>query len=398
MPRPPRLTRARLTRDASKLTTLSRALHASGSRVEDTFWENEISTLLVKLFRSASDKALEDALEHLSQADLDAFEVLLEQAETNTESYAFKGVNKDWDVLLVTAPFTVWTRYQLPKGLINAQTVDALTNALKETLLAPGVELALVPQLVGLDEMPKSFLQTWQWLHALGQRAISHEGALPTPNETQESFGMLADARHWVFAVAMPKGAPIFRWQLSPAQSRESCLVQWQERCQPIMEGLLAGCQFQVLQPDAYYVSLREADKQIRPVAIRAAAAWLPDALNVPARDLRAYVIAVGESKAQEYRIGYGTSGQPDVVYGTVWPVFERTDAQSESEEVVLDTGDEVVAVLREAGITEIRRFPGLAAPEYCEDCTAPLFPNALGELVHAELPEEAFNAPVQFH
>jgi uncharacterized Zn finger protein (UPF0148 family) len=31
---------------------------------------------------------------------------------------------------------------------------------------------------------------------------------------------------------------------------------------------------------------------------------------------------------------------------------------------------------------------------EYCDDCGAPLFPNADGELVHAQIPESAEPVP----
>ena len=34
----------------------------------------------------------------------------------------------------------------------------------------------------------------------------------------------------------------------------------------------------------------------------------------------------------------------------------------------------------------------------FCEDCGAPLFANAEGEIVHAELPEEADTQAAHFH
>ena len=59
---------------------------------------------------------------------------------------------------------------------------------------------------------------------------------------------------------------------------------------------------------------------------------------------------------------------------------------------------DEIAALLKECGVTDIRRLPGTLPPDFCEDCGAPHFPNPSGEMVHAELPEDAETAPAHFH
>ena len=46
----------------------------------------------------------------------------------------------------------------------------------------------------------------------------------------------------------------------------------------------------------------------------------------------------------------------------------------------------------------EVKKLSGTFTPEYCEDCGAPLFANADGEIVHAELPEEADTHVAHFH
>ena len=56
------------------------------------------------------------------------------------------------------------------------------------------------------------------------------------------------------------------------------------------------------------------------------------------------------------------------------------------------------MAQLTESGVTELKKLPGTFTPEYCEDCGAPLFANAEGEIVHAELPEEADTQAAHFH
>ena len=71
--------------------------------------------------------------------------------------------------------------------------------------------------------------------------------------------------------------------------------------------------------------------------------------------------------------------------HGIVWPLLGNDDENS-------DTVGEIETRLRDAGLKEVlfldHRFP----MEFCDDCGAPMFPNAEGELVHAQMPEEASN------
>ena len=67
-------------------------------------------------------------------------------------------------------------------------------------------------------------------------------------------------------------------------------------------------------------------------------------------------------------------------------------------ESDLVDVPETIAALLKELGIAEIRRLPGIQPTEFCDDCGAPYFPNALGEMMHPELPEETDMAPMQFH
>jgi hypothetical protein len=58
----------------------------------------------------------------------------------------------------------------------------------------------------------------------------------------------------------------------------------------------------------------------------------------------------------------------------------------------------QIEATLRECGVIETTRLEDRFLLEYCEDCGAPLFPNPVGEVVHAEFPEEGEVAPVHLH
>lgn len=390
----------RLTRDASRLVSLALSLNSSGSRVEDLFWEEQLRATIPKLLRAGNDAPLEAALDHLSQAQAGAYEVLIEQAETFTESTIIEKNGASYDVLLIVAPMVAWTRYTIPTGPILPAALQTLTAQLHGHILAQGARLALMPHLVSIDQMPRTFSETWHWLQRLGSQALGAETVKPAISEDAETANMLADTRYLVGAVAVPRGTPIFRWQESPGDAgatREACLAQWVAQAQPTLAALLPGCGFECLLPDAYYVSNREADRRVRPLAVRAAVTWLEGAVNLEPARLRAVVAGCGEGRIDEYRVAFTARNSNDVIYGCVWPLYGRED-DSGSDDERPDPVEEIAALLKELGVNEVRRIPGVLPAEYCEDCGTPYFPNPLGEMVHAELPEDAESAPAKFH
>ena len=154
-----------------------------------------------------------------------------------------------------------------------------------------------------------------------------------------------------------------------------------------------------MLLPDAFYVSVRESDRRVRPYTVRASAVFLEGALEVDAAQLRAVVAGVGEEIVDEYRIGFAVKGNDAVVHGVVWPLYGHEDTPAEtpsgSEATAIDA---ISALLKEVGITDIHTLPDNHFPEFCDDCGAPLFPDANGDFVHATLPEEGNSAPAHFH
>src|SRR5690606_23776613 len=71
----------RLSRDAQRLLTLTEALTRSGSRLEDIYWEGLLAVQLNKVLLAKKNKTVETALDHLLAADINAYEILVEQAE-----------------------------------------------------------------------------------------------------------------------------------------------------------------------------------------------------------------------------------------------------------------------------------------------------------------------------
>lgn len=393
----------RANRDTDQLITLARALNASGSRVEDRYWERLIEEVLSKLLRTGQDAAIEAALNHLADADPPASDVLLEICETLAESITLEKDGQRYDILLIVAPIAVWTRYSIPVGKIKTAALDALRAQLHGHVLARDVQLALLPTLLSIDQMPLTFSATQQLMQRLGMQALGRNTTQkPVLPEVEEIPNMLADSRYLAGAIAVPEGAPMFRWQETPDDeqaSRAACAAQWATQTESTLATLLPGCGFEILLPDAWFVGAREADRNVRPLAIRAAVSWLTASLNTEAEQLRAIIAACGETHAHEYRVGFTLRNRNEVIYGCVWPVFGPDDAPDvRPGEPLPDPSEHIAELLKAQGVTDIRRLPGLLPPDFCEDCGAPYFPDPTGEMVHAEMPEDADTAPAHFH
>ena len=393
----------RLTADARRLTALTEALALSGSRVEDIYWENQITALLGKLLKGKANRHVESALESLVPDRMAAYEILVEMAETCSESSTLTLDDQEYDILLFSAPLLVWTRYQLPMpSPMTAKEVKSLTKALQDYVLAPDVKMALLPEIVSFEQMPQTFHETARWTQQLGQKALGKKTPGPEIKPMANTDGMLADARFIVGAIAVPKGQPVFCWQKTGEDivtDRLACVAQWQSAITPIVQTRYTACTIDYLQPDAYYVNSREADRRIRPLALKSAVIWLQNAANLRGSDLNAAIVACGDSVVEEYRVGFTTRNDHQVIYGCVWPILSKEEAAStQGDTQAMAIPEEIAAHLAEVGITEIKQLSGLATPETCEDCGAPFFPNTLGEMMHPELPEEADLEPRHFH
>ncbi len=387
----------RLTRDAEKLISLSTGLVASGSRAEDVYWESAIAKLVGKLMAAGNDAALESALDHTFQSNLAAHDVLIELVEARSEATDIDVSGARWDILLLAIPLVAWSRYVVASGPIPKDAMESIVPHLHGHVLASDARACLSPYLYSIDQMPRDFSSVHKLTMKLGEAAIA--GTQPKFDFTKmpETAPLLADARFLLAGVAVKHGAPLFRWQEidTPAErmTRTDCLERWIAQCRPNLARLLPGCAFESLLPDAYFTNCREADRRVRPYAIRAAVGFLENTLKTTAADLRAVVAGFGEERVDEYRVAFTRRGQDEVVHGIVWPLFGRED-----DELLPTPAQEVETVLAESKVGEITKLNGLFAPEFCEDCGAPLFADPASEMVHPELPEEAETAAVHYH
>ncbi len=387
----------RLTRDADKLIGLSTGLVASGSRAEDVYWEAGITALAGKLMAAGNDAALESALDHTFKSNPAAHDVLIELVEAAAESSVIEVNGARWDILLLAMPLVAWSRYAVPSGPIPKDAVEAILPQLHGHVLAGNARACMSPYLYSIDQMPRDFSSVHKMAVKLSEAAIA--GTTPKFDFTKmpETAPLLADTRFLLAGVAVPQGNALFRWQEidSPTErmTRSDCLERWIAQCRPNLARLLPGCAFESLLPDAYFQNCRESDRRVRPYAIRAAVGFLENTLKTTAPQLRAIIAGFGEQRVDEYRIAFAQRGQDDIVHGVVWPLFGREDDDAQPA-----LSQDVETVLAECKVGEVTKLSGLFAPEFCEDCGAPLFADADSEMVHPELPEEAETAEVHYH
>jgi hypothetical protein len=407
----------KLSAESQRLVSISNAIAQSASRVEERTWERNLDTQLQKLLKSNHQDSIDAALNVLFKGDLAVYDVLMDGVEAVSESSTMTepgadGADVTWQALLVAAPVLAWTRFSIPSGTIPNDILASLNAHFSAHLLAEGTRAAIAPTLYSIDQLPRTHAETYALTHKLAQAAHKGSGnvkpAAPGPDTSQ----FLADTRYLIAAIVAPVGAPLFRWQeaqhhVNFEAERTHALEQWRAQAGPNIARLLPGCGVDLLLPEAYYVACREADKDIRPVSIRAAVHYLTNTLDVEPGDLRAVVAGFGDeasdNQVDEYRVGFTLRQSSDVVYGIVWPLYGQEDEEGTPMEGTvpdrpLAPVDEIVAHLNEVGIAHVKRIGERYVAEYCDDCGAPLFADPSGELVHAEMPEDAPAGNEHFH
>ncbi len=388
----------RLTRDAERLITLSTGLAVSGSRAEDRVWEAEISTLVVKAIEGGNDQVLETALDHTFQSSPIAHDVLAELIEAAAESTRLTVDGANWDVLLLALPMVAWSRYAIPSGPVSLEINDAVVMHLQAHVLAHDARAAMSPYLYSIDQMPRDFSNVRKMTVKLGEAAIHNTRPRFDYSRAPETAPLPADSRFLLAAVAVPEGAPLFRWQEKTEKlTRTDCLERWVAQGRPNLARLLPGTAFECCLPDAYFHNCRESDRRVRPYSLRAAVGFLEDTLKTSAGHLRVVVAGVGDEMVDEYRIGFTRRGQDEILHGVVWPLFGRED-DDQADLGKPTPREEMEAIFKECKVGEVLKLAGVFTPEFCEDCGAPLFVDADKEMVHAEMPEEADSPPEHYH
>jgi hypothetical protein len=384
-------TRARQSADASTLVKMARRLSESGSRIEDQLWQRRLIELINERLARRSDDAIEGALEELARSNQRAYDDLADLAESCAETTVVDIDGRPHDVLSIALPLLAWSRYRLPTATLAASVVENLTAQVSGHLLAREARVAMADHLFSIDQLPEAFSEVRRLTEQLGDAAVEGVALHVDPKKLREPIAMLADTRYVLVAVAAPSGGPLFHWQelgVDP-DAKLTAIATFSEQAANVLQPVMTGCRFRILAPGAFHAALRFADRELRQFSLEAAVAYLKLAYDFsPSALSAAYGIfgdPDGESGA-EVRIGLAKSADDDeVVEGVVWPLLGDDEEQ---------TMEDVEKALGAVGVTRAaahgHRFP----LEFCDDCGAPLFPNAAGHVVHAEPPEEAEDRP----
>lgn len=378
--------RHRLSRDAERLAWLAQGLADSGSRLEDAWLEAEIGVLIERLLRAGEEDALNQALDRLHETNARAYDELADLIEAGCE------VSRVGDTarLIIALPVLAWSRYAIPTRSVPKATLDALRAQLGAHVLGAEARAHFADYLFSPDQLPQGYAETRAFADELWNAAAAGKDLKVDTRRLTESQVFVSDVRYLLASVQVPVGRPVFRWNEAEG-GRPAALAAWREQGGPNFQNLLTGCAYELLLPDAYFAAWRQADRDTRPFALKAAVEYLKTLFNEPANRIRAVAAPYYEHWLEEWRVAFTLANSDDVVHGVTWPLLGHEDENA-------DLGAEIETLLKSTGIGEVRILDTRMPLEYCDDCGAPLFPNPDGENVHAELPEDMQGTPAQLH
>jgi hypothetical protein len=395
--------KTRISPEVEKLVSEALALAASGSKLEDNFWEKKLFDRLNRILMNQNQAVIEAALDQTFKSQTQAFEILADAIETSAESMIYEHEGKLFEVLLVAIPIIAQTRYAIPSGPIKTSLVAEIVEYLKELVLSKDTQMSIVPWLYSIDQIPQSHSTTRQLLDKMASSAVKQADVVYELKGMPETVPVLADPRFILCAVAVQPGQPMFTWQEEDVLRVERSVVlrRWQSAMDSVLKELLPGCEYEVMLPDAFFTNCREADKRVRPLSLTAAVNYLESTLGVTPGELSCVVAPFGAEITDEFRISFAIKGHPEIIYGVVWPLYDRETVSTEDIEDgggANSTIELISDTLHAAGVGDVFKHAMLFTPEMCEDCGVPLFANRSAEVVHAEMPIDTPAQQLLFH
>ncbi len=395
--------RTKSPRAVQELARLAAGLAASGSRIEDTFWENRLGVKINAQLRMGNDQNLEAALELLYDTDPAGYGEFIYAIEAAIECGTLTNEDCIYDVLMFAAPVLTWSRFTIPSGSIPEAVLNNLREQFRTHMLLEDVQFSLADYLFSPDQLPRGYRFTHELAGKLWAAAAGGQDLHMNPHQLAETGRFLSDTRYLLGAIAVPQGKPMFRWQkasganqvrngvFSVKSSKQEILLLWKTQCGEALRSLFQGCALELLLPDGFFSAWRMADRLARPYSMHATVDFLQSTLNIPASGLRAVIAPFHDQLLEEYRVSFTLRDRDDVLYGIVWALVGEEDENS-------DTVTQIETTLQECSITHMTLLDNRFPLEYCEECGTPLFPNPEGEVVHAEFPEEGEKILVHLH
>ena len=376
-------------RGGNALVRLATSAATAGSKLETQYWDARLTEVVRPLLTATGQHTIEAALDRLWTANGRGYDLLADVVESTIEVGSIARDAGGFDTLMFIVPALAWSHTRIAHGPMRQADLDALAVQLGAHVFAPQARIALVTRLLTPDQLPNSYHEEAVLARELAAAAIDGKHLTLRADRVPEAIDFVADARYVIGAVAVPAGQPVFAWQ-SDDITIEAATEAWTAQGGAVFGAMLAGTHCEVLMPGAFYSTLRRIDRTARVFYLRAGVAFLETTLGRPAAQLGAAFAPFYENELVEYRIGLTVGREDEVYHGVTWPILSEDDAETAPEQIR--------EVLTQAGISQIfeheHRFP----LEFCDDCGAPLFPNAQGDVVHAELPEDAEPPHMHLH
>ena len=247
-----------------------------------------------------------------------------------------------FDILLFNAPVLAWSRYSIPSGAMPKPRSRHWACSLAR-MSSPPAQLALVDYLYSPDQLPRSFVDTWQLMRELGAAARSR--AQPQARHARARRNQplpLRRALHRRRAVAVRGAASRYSAGTKGRHARRRAEGVGQTgRPQP---GAAAHrLHLPAAAADSYHSPPAATPTRPRGRIRCALRSPLQTTLGITADKLRAVIGPFHERRLEEFRIGFGPRDQDLTYHGVVWPLLgnedENTDVVGEIETVLRDCG-----------------------------------------------------------
>lgn len=382
-----------MTDFTGRLCEMSEAWASAQSLWESDYWEAALGDLLIRCLGQGEEARVIAALDALHDRESAAYDLLLQLIEALTAAGggAFDTENRRHG-LLMAVPILVESRFDIGTPALAKADLDELTTTLRQSVMAPGVELCLVARLWSPEQLPSGYAEVMGLASTVIDAAASGRSPRLALSADAASPSYLADVRYLLIGARAEPGVPLYRWQLSGAGQQDECQALWQRQAASVLSKYLPACALRVLAPAAYYHAQRLTDEALRPFALLACLNLLRSYYGLAPQNIRAVMAPFYDWGLVELRISLLAMDRDEVLQGCIWSVLDGDDGSPERIE------SDVRAVLRSAGIGEIELLDRRMPVAYCEDCGAALFPDRAGKLQHIEVPDDLSPVSSELH
>jgi hypothetical protein len=298
--------RKRISADATELGRLATGLAESGGKLEEVFWEKQLVELVEKLLQDGAEDDLNASLDRLFDSHAAAHDCLADTIE------ALRRILRDdasgaglRHPAVQRAAARLVALFDPERDDPEEHAADAQGRTSAHTSSPANAQLALADYLYSPDQLPRSFVDTWQLMRDLGGAALCNSAeARPGDDAGNQPVPLrhpLPARRHR--RAARHAALPLERADKTAPANRRS-------RNGSSRAALPRTAAHRLRLPDAARRRTTRpaalADMASRPYSLRASVAFLQTTLGKPAESLRAVIGGFHDKRLEEYRIGFG--------------------------------------------------------------------------------------------